>query len=131
MIRGLEALNLFTENAKRLAAFYRDKVGLSISFEGEMGDGDEIYELNLGRGPNLYIIDHSKVKGKNKNPDRVIFNIEIDDIKKEVRRLVRAKVKQIQPTYHVEGYGWISTFADVDGNYFQFVQVRPTPTKKK
>ena len=131
MIRGLEALNLFTSNAKRLAAFYRDKVGLKVSFEGMMGKNEKIYELKLGKGPNLYIIDHSKVKGKNKNPDMIIFNIEVDDIKNEVARLKREKVKQTQPTYHVEGYGWISTFADVDGNYFQFVQVRPTPAKKK
>lgn len=130
MIRGLESLNLFTENAKRLAAFYRDKVGLKITFEGKMGEKDEIYELKLGKGPGLYIIDHSRVKGKNKSPDMIIFNLEVDDIKKEVARLVRAKVKQIQKTYHVEGYGWISTFADVDGNYFQFVQVKPTPSKK-
>lgn len=129
MIRGLEALNLFSENAKRLAAFYRDNVGLKVAFEGEMGEGVEIYQLALGKGPDLYIIDHSKVHGKNKNPDRIIFNIEVDDIKKEVARVKRAKVKQIQPTYHVEGYGWISTFADVDGNYFQLVQVRPTPKK--
>lgn len=127
MIRGLESLNLFTENAKRLAAFYRDKVGLKIEFEGMMGEKDEIYQLKLGKGPNLYILDHSKVKGKNRNPDMIIFNIEVDDIKKEAARLLRAKVKQIQKTYHVEGYGWISTFADVDGNYFQFVQVRQTP----
>lgn len=131
MIRGLEALNLFTENAKRLAAFYRDKVGLKVTFEGMMGEKDEIYELSLGKGPSLYIADHSRVHGTNKNPDMVIFNIEVDDIKKEVARLVRAKVKQIQKTYHVEGYGWISTFADVDGNYFQFVQVSATPSKKK
>ena len=131
MIRGLESLNLFTENAKKLAAFYRDKVGLKVTFEGEMGkDNEEIYQLKLGKGPNLYIIDHSRVKGKNKSPDMIIFNIEVDDIKKEVARLKRAKVKQVQETYHVEGYGWISTFADVDGNYFQFVQVKPTPKKK-
>ena len=131
MIRGLESLNLFTENAKKLAAFYRDKVGLKVTFEGEMGENnEEIYQLALGKGPNLYIIDHSRVKGKNKSPDMIIFNIEVDDIKKEVARLVRAKVKQVQKTYHVEGYGWISTFADVDGNYFQFVQVKPTPKKK-
>lgn len=130
MIRGLEAINLFTSSAKKLAAFYRDKVGLKVVFEGMMGENDEIYQMKVGKGPDLYIIDHSKVKGMNKNPDMIIFNIEVDDIKKEVARLKRAKVKQIQPTYHVEGYGWISTFADVDGNYFQFVQIRPTPKKK-
>ena len=125
MIRGFESLTLFSESAKKLAAFYRDKVGLKVGIEAVMGENDEeMFELKLGKGPNLYVIDHSKVKGKNKNPDRIIFNLEVDDIKKEVARLKKAKVKQVQPTYHVEGYGWISTFADVDGNYFQFVQVK-------
>lgn len=125
MIRGLESILLGSASAKKLAAFYKDKVGLKISQEAEMGKkGEELYELKLGRGPNLYVMDHSKVKAKNKNPDTIIFNLEVDDIKKEVARLKRAKVKQVQDTYHVEGYGWISTFEDVDGNYFQFVQVR-------
>jgi len=121
----MESLTLFSESAKNLAAFYRDIVGIKISLEAEMGEkGEELYELKLGKGPNLYVIDHSKVKGKNTNPDRIIFNLEVDDIKKEVARLKKAKVKQIQDTYHIEGYGWISTFEDIDGNYFQFVQIR-------
>ena len=125
MIKALESLTLFSENAKKLANFYKDKVGLEIGLEAEMGEkGEELYELKLGKGPNLYVIDHSKVKGQNKNPDRIIFNLEVDDIKKEVARLKKAKVKQIQDTYHVEGYGWISTLEDIDGNYFQLVQVR-------
>jgi len=125
MIKGLESLNLFTENAKKLAEFYKSKVGLKITFEGVMGENNEaVYELKLGKGPNLYILDHTKVKGKNSQPDRIIFNLEVDEIKKEVKRLVKAGVKQTQDIYHVEGYGWISTFEDVDGNYFQLVQVR-------
>ncbi|OGD93192.1 hypothetical protein A2697_01425 [Candidatus Curtissbacteria bacterium RIFCSPHIGHO2_01_FULL_41_44] len=125
MIKGMESLTLFSESAKNLAAFYRDIVGIKIGLEAEMGEkGEELYELKLGKGPNLYVIDHSKVKGKNTNPDRIIFNLEVDDIKKEVARLKKAKVKQIQDTYHIEGYGWISTFEDIDGNYFQFVQIR-------
>ena len=121
----MESLTHFSEIAKNLAAFYRDIVGIKIGLEAEMGEkGEELYELKLGKGPNLYVIDHSKVKGKNTNPDRIIFNLEVDDIKKEVARLKKAKVKQIQDTYHIEGYGWISTFEDIDGNYFQFVQIR-------
>ncbi|OGD87084.1 hypothetical protein A2870_04630 [Candidatus Curtissbacteria bacterium RIFCSPHIGHO2_01_FULL_41_11] len=130
MIKRLESLNLFTESAKKLSAFYRDKVGLKITFEAVMGENDEeMYELKLGIGPKLYIIDHSKVKGLNKNPDRVIFNLEVDDIKKEAARLKKAKVKLVQDTYHVEGYGYIATFADIDGNYFQIVQIRATSKK--
>jgi len=63
-------------------------------------------------------------KGKNKNPERIIFNIEVDDIEKEAKRLKEAKVMLVQDTYHIEGYGYIATFEDIDGNYFQLVQVR-------
>jgi len=125
MIRGFESLLIGSQNAKKLADFYKEKVGLEIGLEAEMGEeNEELYELKLGKGPNVYIMDHSKVKGKNKNPERIIFNIEVDEIKKEVARLKKAKIKQIQDVYHIEGYGWISTFEDLDGNYFQLVQVR-------
>jgi len=125
MIRGFESLLIGSQNAKNLADFYKDKVGLEIGLEAEMGEENEtLYELKLGKGPNIYIIDHSKVKGKNKNPERIIFNIEVDDIEKEAKRLKKAKVMLVQDTYHIEGYGYIATFEDIDGNYFQLVQVR-------
>ncbi len=125
MIRGVESIGLFSQNAKKLAAFYKDKVGLKVKLEAEFGEhGEELYEMNVGKGSTLYIMDHSKVKGKNKNPDRIIFNLEVDNIEKEVKRLTKAKAKKVQDIYHVEGYGYIATFEDVDGNYFQFVQIR-------
>jgi predicted enzyme related to lactoylglutathione lyase len=92
-----------------------------------MGDkGEEIYGFEIGGGNGFYIGDHSKVKGKNREPERVIFNLEVDDIEKEAKKLEEAGVKQIRDIYHVEGYGLISTFEDLDGNYFQLVQVRPS-----
>lgn len=125
MIKGLESLTLFSAHAKTLANFYKEKVGLKIKFEGVMGENDEeIYQLDVGKGIELYIIDHSKVKGKNKEPERTIFNLEVDDIEKEVKRLDKAGVKKIKDTYHIEGYGYIATFEDADGNYFQLAQVR-------
>lgn len=126
MIRGFESLVIGTANAKKLADFYSKKVGLKIGFQGEMGEGgEEFYELKLNKtGPNINIMDHSKVKGKNKNPQQIIFNLEVDDIKKEVARMKKAKVKVIKDTYHIEGYGYVVTFADIDGNYFQLAQIR-------
>lgn len=125
MIRGLESVNLFSPNAKKLAAFYTKKVGLKASMEAEIGKGDNLYGFEWKGRSGLYIIDHSKVKGKTKGPERFIFNLEVDDIEKEVARLDKAGVKKVQDTYHMEGYGWIATFADVDGNYFQLVQIKP------
>jgi len=125
MIRAMESVLLFSENAKKLAAFYKEKVGLKITFEMVMGDNDEEgYEFKMKQGSPLYILDHSKVKGKNQNPERFMFNLEVDDIEKEVKRIKKNGVKPVQDTYHVEGYGYIATFSDIDRNYFQLVKVR-------
>jgi len=126
MIKGLESITVFSENAKKLAGFYRDKVGLKITLEAEMGEKSEnLFGFEWKGGSDLYIVDHSKVKGKNKSPDRQIFNFEVDDIKAEVRKLEKNSVEKVKDTYHLQGYGWIATFKDLDGNFFQLVQVKP------
>jgi len=125
MIRGIESVLLFSQDAKKLAAFYREKVGIKIELMGEMGDeGDEVYGTGWKKGSDLAIIDHSKVKGKSSQPERYMINFEVDDIEGEVKKVKGNGVKLIQDIYHVEDYGHIATFEDIDGNYFQLVQVR-------
>jgi predicted enzyme related to lactoylglutathione lyase len=125
MIKTIEAVNLFSEDANSLAGFYKDKLGLKSSLEGEMGkEGEKVFGFELGEGSSLYIIDHSEIKGGNKQPQRQIINFAVEDVEKAVKKLDEKKVKKIQDTYHVEGYGLIATFEDTDGNFFQLVQVR-------
>jgi len=124
MIKGMESVTLFSPDAKKLANFYREKVGLKQTMEAEMGDGDNLFGFEMKGSSSFYVVDHSKVKGVNKNPERYIVNFEVANIETEVKRLVKAKVKKIQDIYHVEDYGYIATFADLDGNYFQLVKVR-------
>ncbi|MBI3380119.1 VOC family protein [Candidatus Gottesmanbacteria bacterium] len=124
MVKGLEGILLGSANAKQLADFYKNKVGLKLTMEAEVGEkGEGLYVFEM-KGCSLYIIDHSKVKGKNNQPGRFIFNLEVDNIEKEVKRVKTAKVKLIKDIYHVEDYGHVATFEDVDGNYFQLVQVK-------
>ncbi|OGO30574.1 MAG: hypothetical protein A2Z29_11400 [Chloroflexi bacterium RBG_16_56_11] len=61
---------------------------------------------------------HSEVKGKAKEPQRVIINFEIKDVKKEFKRIKDLGAKVIEEPYEMAG-AWIGTFADPDGNYFQ------------
>ena len=125
MIKGLESLLIGSANAKTLAAFYREKVGLKQTAEMEIGDKDEKgFEFELGKGPGIFITDHSEVSGKSPNPQRVIFNLETTNMEEDAKTLENAGVKVVTETYHVESYGLITTFEDVDGNYFQLVQVK-------
>lgn len=124
MIKGIESILVGSPSATKLAKFYRETVGLKQTMEMEMGEkGEMVYGFET-KGAMFVVLDHSKVKTKSKQPDRIIVNFEVDDIKKEVARMKKAKVKVKSEIYHVEGYGLIATFADVDGNLFQFVQIK-------
>ena len=124
MIKGIESVLLGSENATKLAKFYKETVELKQTGEFEMGENNEMCYMFENGSVSLAIMDHSEVKGKNKNPERIIINFEVGDVEKEVARLKKAKVKQKQDIYHIEGYGYVSTFVDPDGNFFQLVQVR-------
>lgn len=129
MISGLEAILIGTKDAKKLAQFYRETLGLKQTMEMEMGDKGEVgFSFDLGGAVGLYIMDHSKVNGKNELPDRIMFNLEVDDIEEEFARLKKSGVKVIQGIYHIQDYGQVATLADTDGNYFQLVQTKPTRT---
>ena len=44
MIRGIDNVTIFSEDAKKLAFFYKDKVGLKLTLEAQMGEkGEELY----------------------------------------------------------------------------------------
>lgn len=125
MFRGLDSLLVGSFDAKKLAKFYQEKVGLTLSFEAELGDKpDNLYVFEFENGTTLNIMDHSKVISKNKNPEQIIFNLEVDDIEGEFAKLIKNGITKIADIYHVENYGHVATFEDLDGNYFQIVQVK-------
>lgn len=125
MIKGLEAILIGSQNATKLAKFYREVVGLKQTMSFELGEkGESGYSFEMKGSASIVVMDHSKVKGKSKDPSRIMFNLEVDDIEKEVSRLKKAKVKLVQDIYHIEDYGKIATFEDLDGNYFQLVKTR-------
>lgn len=124
MIKSIEGVMLSSANPAKLAKFY-EKIGINIGQEWEMGEaGESFFEMKLKSGSGFYIAPHSDIKGAAKDPKRIILNFEVDDVKKTVGQLKKLKVKLIAEIYHIEGYGYVATFADPDGNYFQLVQIR-------
>lgn len=110
----LNSIMLGTEDPRRLARFY-EKV-LDKKSDWEEGDW---YSWQIGK-TNLSIGEHSEVKGKAKEPQRVIINFETKDVKKEFERIKATGAKVIKEPYEMEGM-WIATFSDPDGNYFQLM----------
>lgn len=74
--------------------------------------------------------EHSEMKGKAKDPGRVMFNLETKEVKEEFARIKAIKgVEVIKEPYEMQG-AWIATFADPDGNLFQLMTPWESDEKK-
>jgi predicted enzyme related to lactoylglutathione lyase len=74
---------------------------------------------------------HSEVTGPNKEPGRIIWNMEAADVRGEFERFKAAGATVVAEPYTMEGDdsgGAIATFADPDGNYFQLMSPMPPPS---
>ena len=121
MVKNFENVTLGSANATKLAKFYQGKVGLKQSWDAVMGKDTNVYGFTIGK-MDLVVIDHPKVKGKSKESFRAVFSLEVDNLEKEFAKLKKAGVKIISPIYHIEEYGYVATFEDLDGNHFQLVK---------
>lgn len=114
---NFNSLLLFSEDPKALAEFYH-KV---FDKDPDWDDGGYT-SFQVGDGF-ITIGPHDKVKGKSKSPERIMFNLETDDVRREFARIKKAGAKVIAEPYQMGGdeNALIATFSDPDGNYFQLV----------
>lgn len=99
---------------KILAEFYEKVLGKSPDMEEGGWYGWQIGSTFLSIG------EHSEVKGKAKEPQRVMFNFETSEVKEEFDRMKKAGATVVKEPYEMQG-AWIATMADPDGNYFQLM----------
>ncbi|OGM28194.1 hypothetical protein A2801_04150 [Candidatus Woesebacteria bacterium RIFCSPHIGHO2_01_FULL_41_10] len=114
---NFNSILLSTENLEKLVEFYK-KV-----FEKDPEMSDENYVGFVVGSAFFGLGSHDKIKGKNNNPDRILFNFETKDVKGEFERIKKLGTEVVKEPYTMEGYEgfWIATLADPDGNYFQLV----------
>ena len=115
---NFNSILLSSDHPKELVAFYKEV------FQKDPDMEDEGYAGFAVGGCFFSIGAHDKVHGKNPSPERVLFNFETKDVKEEFERIQKINgVKVIKEPYTMgeEWDGWIATFADPDGNYFQLM----------
>lgn len=118
---SLNSFMIFSEDPKKLTEFYKKVFQKDTDMEEGGYYGFVVGKTFLGFGP------HDKIKGENKNPERMVYNLDTEDVKGEFERIKKLGAKVIAEPYQMPGYdGWIATFADPDGNYFQLT----TPWKE-
>jgi predicted enzyme related to lactoylglutathione lyase len=112
----LNSVMIGTKRPQALAAFYEKVVGKPADM---VNSESSFFSWQLG-GAFLYVLEHSEMEGKTKDPGRVMFNLESTQVKEEFERIRTLGGSVIQEPYEVEA-GWFATLADPDGNYFQLV----------
>jgi predicted enzyme related to lactoylglutathione lyase len=118
---NFNSILLFSPNPKELSEFYTKVFGVKPGWNEGDYTGWMVGNAFVTIGP------HDKVKGKNTEPERFMFNLETDEVEKEFDRIKELGASVIAEPYHPGEAKdmWIATFADPDNNYFQLI----TPMK--
>jgi predicted enzyme related to lactoylglutathione lyase len=116
MMLNLNSVMLGTKQPQEMAAFYEKVLGKPA----EMVDQENGFWGWQAGSAYISILDHSEMGGKAKDPGRVMFNFETQQVKDEFDRIKSLGGTVIREPYQMGG-GWIATMADPDGNYFQLV----------
>ena len=115
-----------SEDPERLKDYYKKLFG-EPTFEDSGYFGWRLGDAAVTFGP------HDEVKGKNREPGRMIWNIETADVKREFENLKQAGATVVREPYTMgdEGDFFIATFVDPDNNYFQLMSPMPVPEESE
>src|SRR5512135_267218 len=113
---NLHSFMIGTRQPEALAAFYEKVLGKPA----DMVDREHgFWGWQVGSAY-FSVLDHSEMVGKTKDPGRIMCNFETAQVRQEAARIKALGATVIREPYEMGG-GWIATFADPDGNYFQLV----------
>lgn len=122
MFKYISTILIWSQNYKKLATWYQEKLGLKIVEEiYHPNDTGILFEFPNGK-PWIWIGQHSKVKGKNKDIHRHMFNIEVDSVHKVYSHLKSRGVKFLATPFKAPTFDkYFATFYDLDGNLLQII----------
>ena len=121
-------ISLFSENPDKLAEFYTKILGFKQVVKVDRED-DYGYGIEATKGYKLWIAKHSKVKGKNDNPYRIMLSFYVDDINDyfsivESRSNLKIIEKPTATCMNIKGEErLVGAFLDPDGNCIQLIQL--------
>jgi predicted enzyme related to lactoylglutathione lyase len=110
----LNSIMIGTSKIDEMGTFYTKVFGRPADMTEGGWHGWQIGKGFIGIG------EHSEIHGEAKEPQRIIFNFETKEVKDEFDRIKATGATVIKEPYEM-GSGWIATFSDPDGNYFQLM----------
>jgi predicted enzyme related to lactoylglutathione lyase len=119
-LNKISAILIWSEDYQALANWYRETFGVA-TIEELTHPNDTGIALSIGESY-LWIGKHSEVKGKNKDPFRIMFNISVDSVTTACNELKAKGISFIaEPFKSPVSQSYFATFQDLDGNVIQFI----------
>ncbi len=128
MALNLNSVMLGSEDSKALADFYARVLGAADADWSDETNG--WFAFKAGDG-SVVIGPHSEVTGRNPQPGRIMLNFTTGDVRAEFARVKGLGAEVVAEPYEPGGGGGemvLCTFADPDGNYFQFAPPWEAPS---
>lgn len=104
------------ERHASMRAFYVEALGLT-----PRSDRDGFVNFEFG-DRRLTITLHDGVRGRAREPVRIMINFEVDDIDRTYEALIRHGAPDIRPPSQESWGGRVATSADPDGNIIQLME---------
>ena len=120
MFKNVSDIIIWSENYRALVKWYMDKLDLK-----PIGEVNHPQDMAVGfrfGTFELWIGYHDKVKGKNKDKYRIMYNIVVDSVSEAYEYLSKKKVKFIAKPFKAFTFDkYFATFEDLDGNILQLI----------
>ncbi len=120
MLKDISAILIWSEDYKKLANWYIEKLGLQpleeLTHPEDTGVGFQVGNVYL------WIGQHSQVKGKNKDIHRHMFNFVVDSVSASYEELASRGVKFLAKPFKAPTFDkYFATFYDLDNNLVQLI----------
>lgn len=120
MFKRVSTVLIWSEDYRALADWYQDKLGFKISKElNHPLDTGVLFQIG---DTQLWIGQHSEVKGKNQDRARHMFNLDVDSIEESYKLLKGKGVEFIAAPFKAPTMDYyFATFVDLDNNIVQLI----------
>lgn len=122
MFKKISTILIWSEDYKALSDWYEKKLGLQILDEIHHPEDTGI-RFQVGTGETtLWIGQHSKVHGKNKDLHRHMFNLMVDSVSESYEELKAKGIVFLAQPFKAPTFDkYFATFYDLDENLVQII----------
>lgn len=118
----ISTILIWSDNFRKLADWYQSIFNFKVIEElDHPSDTGVLFEINPG-GVWLWIGQHSQIKGKNLDPHRHMFNLNVESVSDAFEYLKSKRVEFLAEPFKAPTYNkYFATFYDLDGNLIQII----------